>query len=215
MSTLIPERARRLLAAGLLGSALFFGHGPVVSAVPPPSTTPEEVAAAAFAHMQAGDWEASAELFDPAELKRFRDMMQTVLDSGAKSPDASSSGAADPTLEAFFGPGVSIESLRAMSDSRFMASVMSAMIGKTGVDLREQRLFGHVAESDDTVHVVARTILSMNGVTVSKVDVVTLRRTAEGWRLALKGEMTGLAEALSAARERGRAGQAPAGEADH
>lgn len=196
-------RNPRRLAATLFGLSMLCTAGWAASAVPDVSASPEDVAAAAFAHMQAGDWAASAELFDPGELGRFRVMMMNALDL---SDDSGEHGG---LLKALFGPDATPQSLRELSDARFMAAIMSGLVGKTGVELREQRLFGHVAEDDDTVHVVARNTFAANELVMSKMEVVTLRRTPQGWRLALKGEMTGLAEALSAARQRKQAGEAP------
>lgn len=192
-------------------AALFFGMAalgaPAAAAVPSPGASPEEVAAAAFAHMQAGEWEASAELFDPGELKRFRDMMQSVLDVTSETSATGAAPRDDEYLTMLFGAGASVESVRSMSDQGFMAAMLSALIGGGQVQLREQRSFGHVAESDDIVHVVTRNSFAVGEVTASKMEVITLRRTPNGWRLAMKGEMTGLAERLSAALKGARGPQ--------
>ena len=44
----------------------------------------------------------------------------------------------------------------------------------------------------------------MDKVAVSRVEAVTLQRTPLGWRLALTGEIEGLAETLQATVEAGR-----------
>lgn len=152
--------------------------------------------------MQAGDWAASVELFDPGELGRFRSMMMSGLES------IDESGEHGDILQMLVGPDTTLESLRELSDASFMATIMSGLVGRTGVELREQRLFGHVAEGSDTVHVVARNTVATKGLVVSTMEVVTLRRTPQGWRLALKSEIAGLAEALSAARQREQAAEA-------
>ena len=53
-----------------------------------------------------------------------------------------------------------------------------------------------VAEGADVRHVVTRSKVAAQGIEMTKMDVVSLRRTPQGWRVQLKGDMTGMAELM-------------------
>lgn len=202
-------RFRRLTASLLLACL------PAVAfaAPPPKDATPEQVATEAYARMKAGDWQGAAETFDPAALARFRAMMQPVIDAAAKPAPASDDGtvAIDTSgmvLAMLFSPATSIDEVRALSDAEFMGRVMKNMTGMGKVQLDRQTLLGAVPEGPDVVHLVARAQASADGVAMTQMEVITLNRTPDGWRLAMSGDMSGLAEALGARMDGGAEGAA-------
>lgn len=176
------------------------------AAPPAPDATPEQVAAEAYARMKAGDWEAAAETFDPKALASFRSMMQPLLDTltgqaqaPAKDDDARRAAAAgaEMFLAILFSPATSVEEVKALSDAEYLGRVMKNATGLSGVNLDDQQILGSVAEGPDTVHLVTRTKASAEGIAITEMEVITLNRTPAGWRLAMSGEMTGMAEALT------------------
>jgi hypothetical protein len=174
-----------------------------------PDLPPEAVLREAYARMRTGDWSAAAETFDPAALARFRAMLEPLFAAASASAGEGGDGEANRDammLMLLFAPAKSVEDVRALSDRELFARLMRGTMSLAGAQLDGQQILGHVAEGADQVHVVTRNTARMDEITVSKVEVVTLQRTAQGWRLALTGEIEGLAETLQATVEAGKTG---------
>ena len=208
--TLFPEPETRmsLAAATVLRSValccLLFCAWPLSAAELKPDMTPEQVAAEAYARMRAGDWPGAAETFDPAALKQFRGFFGA---QGETSPMA-------PMLQALLGMDAG-DSLDKLDDTAFFAGFLQAMMGRMGgvVALGGQQVLGGVPEGADRMHLVARTTAEAMGLKMTNMEVVTLNRTPQGWRLALSGQMEGMAAFFRKAAEGGKAPSAPSEQA--
>lgn len=178
---------------------LLFCAWPLAAAELKPDMTPEQVAAEAYARMRAGDWPGAAEAFDPAALRQFREMFGA---GDASSPMA-------PMLRALLGMEDG-QSLDTLDDTAFFAGFLQSMMGRMGgmVALGGQEILGGVPEGRDRMHLVARTSAKAMGLTMTNMEVVTLNRTPGGWRLALSGQMEGMAALFRKAAEGAEAPQA-------
>lgn len=194
----------RLLRPLSLSLALLCA-GPVAAAELTVDTPPEQVAREAYRRMQAADWVAAAETFDPAALKRFRELLLPVLDAvgasgkdppAGKKQDSASAGAL--MLWVLFAPATSVEEIKALSDREVFARIMANTMSLASAKLEGQDVIGSVAEGTDMVHVVTRNVAKVETMTMTKVEAITLHRTPQGWRLALTGDLEGLAETLQA-----------------
>ncbi|MDO5609311.1 MAG: hypothetical protein Q4G62_00770 [Pseudomonadota bacterium] len=175
----------KMLKTVLLSIILAMLALPAARAQPVPTDTPEAVVAAMNASMAVADWQAAAAWFDPQALQDFRAMLAPLVDA---VPDAQQS-----VILAMLFAGSSAEDLKRASDAEFFASFMAAMMrGK----LEDNDIIGSVAEGDELRHVVTRATASAEGVRITKMEVVSLRKTPHGWRAMLKGDMTGMVEAL-------------------
>ena len=183
--------------------------GPVAAAELTVDTPPEQVAREAYRRMQTADWVAAAETFDPAALKRFRELLLPVLDTvgaagkdsaGKKQagtePDSASTGAL--MLWVLFAPATTVDEIKALSDREVFARIMANTMSLASAKLEGQDVIGSVAEGSDMVHVVTRNVAKVENMTMTKVEAITLHRTPQGWRLALTGDLEGLAETLQA-----------------
>ncbi|MGY0504109.1 hypothetical protein [Luteimonas sp. e5] len=173
---------------------------PVARAQHATTDTPESVVAAMNTSMMAGDWNAAAAWFDPQALQDFRAMLAPLIETTPAEARA-----------ALLGTLFDVESadaLSGVSDAEFFASFMTGLMRTSGGMVEAAQIIGSVAEGDDLRHVVTRSTASAQGVRVSRMDVVSLRRTPQGWRALLKGDMTGLVEALKAQAQQA-AGQGP------
>lgn len=65
-------------------------------------------------------------------------------------------------------------------------------------------VLGEVAEGDDQVHVLYRTKMKVEEVEMTKLAVVSFKRSPDGWRGLLLGDVEGMAAALRAAADRDR-----------
>ncbi len=179
--------------------------GPVAAVELTVDMPPEQVAREAYRRMQTADWVAAAETFDPAALKRFRELLLPVLDAvgvsgkdppAGKKQDSASTGAL--VLWVLFAPATSVEEIKALSDREVFARIMANTMSLASAKLEGQDVIGSVAEGTEMVHVVTRNVAKVETMTMTKVEAITLHRTPQGWRLALTGDLEGLAETLQA-----------------
>jgi hypothetical protein len=63
------------------------------------------------------------------------------------------------------------------------------------------QMLGHVNEGGDTTHVVYRMALTIDSIPITRMDVMTLARSPQGWRGLLKGDVSALAARIRAAIE--------------
>jgi hypothetical protein len=154
--------------------------------------TPEAVTQQFGAAMRANDWVGSAELMHPDALARFRSMLIPIL-------RADSTG---QLCERLFATTSSAE-IAALPDAELFARFFRTLVGGTpeiggmfaGADMVP---VGHVLEGNDVAHVVFRMkVTASDGVTITKVQAMSLRRSGPTWRVLLSGEFEGLAAALA------------------
>lgn len=181
-------------------SCLLLCAWPLSAAELKPDMTPEQVATESYARMRAGDWSGAAETFDPAALKQFREFFGV---RGEPSPMT-------PMLQALFGIEDG-ESLDTLDDAAFFAGFLKSMLGRMGgmVSMGGQQILGGVPEGADRMHLVTRTTAEAMGVRMTNMEVVSLNRTRGGWRMALSGQMEGMATLFRKAAEAEKALQAP------
>lgn len=192
-----PCRARLALAAVLLVAGVL----PLSAAELKPDMTPQQVAGESFARMRGGDWSGAAATFDPAALHRFREMLGGI-DASGKTP---------PMLQGLLGIDDPAAAAK-LDDGAFFAGFLKAIMGRMGsmVSLGDQQILGAVPEGADRVHLVTRNTAETMGLKMTKMEVVTLNRTPAGWRVALSGEMEGMAEMMRKVFEAGTPPPPPA-----
>jgi hypothetical protein len=198
MSSRLPSRpwiaARAALGVALAAAFL----APIGALAQDRVETPEAVTRQYAAAMRANDWLGTANLMHPEALGRFRRMLLPIL-------AADSSG---QLCRRLFDASSSAE-LTALPDDELFARFFRTLVNDapelhamfTGVDLVP---VGHVLEGSDVAHVVFRMRVAADGVTLTKVQAVSLRRAGRTWRVLLSGDIEGLAAAL--ARRTGRTG---------
>ena len=154
--------------------------------------TPEEVTRQFGAAMRANDWVGTAQLMHPQTLAHFRSMFLPIL-------RADTSG---ELCERLFATTSSAE-VAALPDAELFARFFRTLVSGTpelggmfaGADMVP---VGHVLESNDVAHVVFRMkVAADDGVTITKVQAMSLRRSGPTWRVLLSGEFEGLAAALA------------------
>jgi hypothetical protein len=154
--------------------------------------TPEAVTRQFGAAMRANDWIGTAQLMHPEALARFRDMFIPIL-------RADSTG---QLCERLFATTSSAE-IAALPDAELFARFFRTLASGTpdvggmfaGSDIVP---VGHVLEGDDVAHVVFRMkVASSDGVMITKVQAMSLRRAGPTWRVLLSGDFEGLAAVLA------------------
>jgi|GEM_PF-1563583 len=157
----------------------------------PVYSTPEEAVQAYFAAMRDGGLGATGRLLHPEALARFREILIPLV-------DLKDSAGGNPVMAVFFGADATIESVRAKTPLEFYTAFMtvaSVMSGMSLVNLGDFEIVGSVAEGD-MVHVLVRGQASAGPITAGGMEVASLKRYGEGWKILLSKNIEGLAEAL-------------------
>jgi hypothetical protein len=182
-----------LLRLAVLGATLFVPASRGVAQVvqQQQAETPEAVTRQYGAAMRANDWVGTAELMHPDALAKFRRMFLPLV-------AADSSGALCRRLFA----ASSVAELVGLPDAELFARFFRTLVSGepelsgmfAGADLEP---VGHVLEGSDVAHVVFRMKVAADGVTLTKMQAVSLRRVGPTWRVLLSGDFEGLAAALA------------------
>lgn len=184
---MMPLRLRSvLLAFSILAFAC-----PLLAAELTPDLSAEQVAAESYARMSAGEWDRAAETFDPAALKQFREMIAPILEGPM----------GEGMVGMFYGAGKTADDIRKMNDTAFFAGFMRNIAGGVAVSLKGQEILGSVPEGADRLHLVTRASVEAMDIRMTQMEVVTMNRTPQGWRLALSGKFDGMAQAMRKAGE--------------
>ena len=154
--------------------------------------TPEQVTERFVAAMRAADWNGMASLMHQNALKEMRQLLSGVFEA----PNGAQ------IRQQLLGV-TTVQQAQALSDTAVFASLMRMTTQDADVAelLRSAKVqvLGHVNEGADTVHVVYRMAMTINGIPITKMDVMSLARSPVGWRGLLKGDVTALAAGIRAA----------------
>jgi hypothetical protein len=161
-----------------------------------PATTPESVAREYFAAMRAADWQRAARLMHPDALGEFKGFFRALA----------ATDSASELLGAFFGVRTAAE-LDALPPGEVYARMLGSM-ARLSPEMRDAMstlqadVVGQVPEGPGTAHVVYRMRVGVQDVSVSKVEVLSLRRSGGGWLALLTGDLQGMMQSLSRAAPR-------------
>lgn len=150
--------------------------------------TPEQAAALYISTIAESGMSGIVELTHPDEIEKFHSWFKDVLTLPG----------ADEDIDAIFGQ-YSAEELRAMSAAEFMRAIFSSLDPRMRELTASFRgdVLGTVMEGD-TAHVVTRIQMSAEGVGLTKLEVLSLRRHGDSWLTLLSGDITGMANAIQA-----------------
>lgn len=153
---------------------------------------PESVAASYLSAMQASDWTSMAGLMHPDALHQLREYLAPLF--------ASTVPEAEAFRQQFLGVRTAAEAA-ALTDTTVFTNFVRALNARNptaaqalGTARIEQ--IGHVIEGPDVAHVVYRATLDVEGMSVTNVGVMTLKRAGDGWGVLLTGDYSALATAL-------------------
>lgn len=181
---------RHLLCPMLLVSTI---AGRVVAQAGPEATAQEYARA-----FTTGDWAGAARLMHPTALRQLMELFHPLL----ASPEAEKEG---PQL---FGVN-SLEELEATPDTVLFANFLRTMLTlQEGLgDALKSSVsspIGHVAGSGDTVYVVSRMRMTMDGVSITQFEVMPLLRENGRWWGLLKADFANMAAMLQRAMAPGK-----------
>lgn len=145
---------------------------------------------------------AAADFVHPDEAERFRAMLAPLF---AAMPEPQ----ADAMAQTFFGGKADAAKVAAMPAGDFMRAflrfveqqAMGAGPGKGGIEIRQFDMLGSVPEGD-VRHFVTRGTVAAGPITMTKMEVVSIRPDGDGWGMLLSGELDGMAQAIKASARR-------------
>jgi len=128
--------------------------------------TGTKVAELYFQLLQENKWEEVVKLYDPEALKHFKSMM---------------SGEENQSAEEFFA-----SYLQQMMD-------FASVIGD--VNFNKVNIIGSIPEGD-MLHIMVRTVASVGEMSIEKMEVLSLKKHGDGWKIILSGKMEGMLQKL-------------------
>lgn len=152
-------------------------------------STPEAAAEAMGAALSRSDWPAAARAMHPGALRQLRDVFRPLV---------TAPGMEEVGPQIFDTPGTEFEAVPdTVLFARFLGKVMGQLEG-AGEALRTARFtaLGHVTGGADTVLVVSRMVMSVEGVTITQFDVMPMRYEDGRWWGLLKADFTNIAAML-------------------
>ena len=155
----------------------------------------EKVVAASGQATRKGDWDAIAALIHPDSLQDFKALFVHVLQAAAKK-----GGDEQADLLTLFDGAKDLKTVLAWEPKEFFARFAKGYASRA--PLKEtfasttSTVLGMVPEGSDQVHVVARATRTIEKAEISRVDVVTLKRSGREWKMLLPSELRLVAETI-------------------
>jgi len=153
--------------------------------------TPEQTALDYMAALKKDGMTAVPAFIHPDELARFKEMLMPLVRREAATGDTLVS-------DALFGKGTKLAQVEAMSPVDFCSALMR-VVGEKLDDVKysDVQVLGTVREKD-IVHVVTRVAAEVSaGVQMKSVEVISTKKSGDGWKLLLTGQLEGLAAGLA------------------
>jgi hypothetical protein len=162
---------------------------------PPVATTvtPESVVARYVEATKRRDWKASAALMHPDALKQLKQMFRPIVASKSEMG-----------LGKMFFSVQTLTEYDRLSGQQAFERLMTAVTRQnpdvsSALATSKATIIGHVLEGPDTAHVVYRMTAKVQGISVTKLAVMPLKRSGNSWAGLLTGDIEGMAAALARA----------------
>jgi hypothetical protein len=161
--------------------------------------SPESVVREYFAELKSKGLAAVSAHMHQDELARFKSMLLPIF-----QPDGAPNH--KELVAGFFGPEATPESVAAVPPTEFMNAFMALagrQMGSLNMRFGDSEVVGSVQEGEVT-HVVTRMRTGTAELTVTQMEVISLRKEGTRWRLLLTGRFEGMAQAFRAQSQRRR-----------
>jgi hypothetical protein len=190
----VVNRARAIIAIAVcsvcLSGVATAQRSAATTAQVAPAATPEALTERYVAAMRQSDWNTVAGLMHPRALTAMR----AFIKAASAQPDAKD------FLTQVYGTA-SPEKLAALSDRDLFAKFLGTTLGSSpelGAALKSARaqVLGHVNEGADSAHVLYRMRMTIAGMEMTKVDVLSAARDGSGWRALLTADIENMIQRM-------------------
>lgn len=156
------------------------------------AATPEEVARGYMDAVKAADMEHVGVFMHPAALEKFKGILVQLAEV-IGNVDAETDPKKNTAIKILFGE----EKPQTVKDAaakglfvHFLTNLSQAMpMLRQMLNDSTYDFIGHVDEGGNQTHVVYRATLTTGGTAVTKMEVLTLKRDGEEWRVMLTGDI--------------------------
>jgi hypothetical protein len=156
----------------------------------------EKVVAAGIEAGGKMDWNRYAELVNSESLRDYKNMWLPVLNDAAKEGRDKQAD-----LLPLFDKATDLKSVMALKSKEFFVSSMKGIASRFPESKLsplnfDAKIIGTVREGDDLAYVVVRTRTRIQENEVTKVDVITMKRSGAEWKMMLPDVVRTMAETL-------------------
>jgi hypothetical protein len=155
--------------------------------------TPESTAATYFKALNASGLQAAPDFIHDSELARFKENLVPLFTSGPTQQR-------NNWAEAFLGPDISAEEAVDLHPREFTRSFMRHLgpqLFKAGLHFDELEIVGTIKE-DELVHVLCRLRGSTGTLQAKYLQVLTMLKDGDSWKIMLPPEMDAATQMLGA-----------------
>jgi hypothetical protein len=179
---------KRVIFLVKIGACLILSYSYAAWGAPPQPGSPESVVSKAMDAVNRGRIDEFVSAMDPGSLEEFRAAVVETIDEGVKRVGEAK------LLESF--PGVkTINGLKALDAPRLFAGVIRRKASdpsmKKSLANNKIDVFGHIAEGNDTAHVVYRSRMKVGETDIVRLNVATLRKSGSAWKMVIPEEFAG------------------------
>lgn len=157
--------------------------------------TVEEATERYFQVTKNGDFLEASELFDPTELRSFRESLAFLANLPAASRD--------DLYRGLFGALSTQDTVDQLSDVEFFAAFFGVSMSQSGMTevmrAAKTEYLGHVFEGDDVAHAVTRVTIQFGATANETLSVASFIRRGESWKMKMSGDVRGVADKIRAA----------------
>ena len=148
---------------------------------------------ASMVEFKAGNWAGFSAFVHPEALEKFKESMWTVIEYMAEQDTTSESDAYLQMFGVERVDGKLIEpSSKDFFDNTFKGLSQIVPMFTEAMSSTEFEILGNVMEGDTLVHVVTRSTASVMGTTITKMEIATLKRFEDSWKMMLSAEFENL-----------------------
>ncbi|MCA0269037.1 MAG: hypothetical protein LCH53_07450 [Bacteroidetes bacterium] len=152
--------------------------------------TPEAVATRMFEAMRAGN-------FDAVAAETHPDAQRSIHDFALMLAERDTTGI---FMGMFFDegtPGALRELPPEQAYARFIGAALRLQPAvMEALQTMRATILGTVYEGDSLAHVVQRSVTTVQGVSMTKMEVVSFKRAENGWKALLKGDIAAMTELI-------------------
>ena len=183
-----------LSATSVLGAQQQLPSGRLGAAPAASAETPEGVAARYMTALKAGDYAACARVMHPEALIELRRLFAPIIAKDKAGRVSQQLFGATPAQFATLGDAMLLERLlrNSMTGQGQQAAAAAAVLKSAQITP-----LGHVKEGADMAHVLMRAQFVIQGLPVTRMDVMSMQRTGTAWRATLPADVRNLAGALA------------------
>ncbi len=164
---------------------------PPVQAAEAVIETPENVASRYMEATRRTDWKTCAALMHPDALIQLKQIFRPLVATGQ-----------EPKLGVLFFNVRTVAEFERLSGQEAFERLMAFFTKlspeiSSAIKTSQSNIIGHVLEGNDMAHVVYRMTMKTQGVSVTKLAIMPLKKSGTAWKGMLTGDIEGLAAAFS------------------